>query len=243
MTFRRRYSAPPAPLAVLLAILAAGCAANLPLPDPSVTGGTVAASSTGQQRVHFHYVDPAARSVHLAGSFNNWSATADPLTGPDAQGRWSIEKPLGNGEHQYKFVVNGTEWKADPTCERSADDGYGGKNSVIAVGASAPAAPARAEGTAAGRAPRRTDAGWEFAFSAAGAQSVHVAGSFNSWSTTATPMTDADGDAVWTVTIPLPSGEHQYKLVVNGTEWKPDPANPETADDGYGGKNSVVRVP
>lgn len=72
-------------------------------------------------------------------------------------------------------------------------------------------------------------------------RSVHLAGTFNGWSTSATPMTDEDGDGVWEVAVPLPPGEHQYKFVVNGSDWRPDPANPRTAPDGYGGVNSVVR--
>ena len=55
-------------------------------------------------------------------------------------------------------------------------------------------------------------------------------------------MTDPDGDGVYTVTIPLAPGRYQYKFVVDG-QWFQDPNNPEEADDGYGGHNSVVDVP
>ncbi len=46
---------------------------------------------------------------------------------------WFIVKPLDAGSYQYKFVVNGTEWKTDPSNSESADDGYGGKNSLLVV--------------------------------------------------------------------------------------------------------------
>lgn len=72
--------------------------------------------------------------------------------------------------------------------------------------------------------------------------SVSVAGSFNDWSVTAWPMTRDAGSGLWTLTRELEDGEHQYKLVVDGSEWITDPRNPDTAPDGFGGSNSVLRV-
>ncbi len=44
-----------------------------------------------------------------------------------------------------------------------------------------------------------------------------VSGSFNGWSGNANPMTDADGDGIWEVTLQLPSGPHEYKIQLD--EW------------------------
>jgi hypothetical protein len=76
-----------------------------------------------------------------------------------------------------------------------------------------------------------------FSYRAPYAGSVALAGDFNGWSTTANPMTK-DADGVWTLTVSLGPGEHQYKFVVDG-QWIADPGNPVTAGD-YG--NSVVKV-
>ncbi|MCB9596506.1 MAG: DUF1592 domain-containing protein [Sandaracinaceae bacterium] len=70
--------------------------------------------------------------------------------------------------------------------------------------------------------------------------SVHVAGSFNGWDAAAWPMTRTG--AQWTLTRALPVGVHEYKLVLDGGEWIPDPANPDRADDGFGGFNSRLDV-
>lgn len=70
--------------------------------------------------------------------------------------------------------------------------------------------------------------------------SVHVAGSFNGWDATAWPMRDEGG--VWTLTRVIPEGVHQYKLVLDGSEWIADPSARETEPDGFGGANSVLTV-
>lgn len=75
-------------------------------------------------------------------------------------------------------------------------------------------------------------------------KSVHVAGDFNGWSNTATPMSDNNGDGVFRASVQLPEGVQLYKFVVNGDQWIPDPkSDPELAvADNFGGKNSGVFV-
>ena len=55
-------------------------------------------------------------------------------------------------------------------------------------------------------------------------------------------MKDEDGDGIWTRTEKLPTGRYQYKFVVDQTNWKEDPNNPNRTNDGYGGNNSVLDV-
>ncbi len=89
-----------------------------------------------------------------------------------------------------------------------------------------------------------------------GADQVFLAGSFNDWSPSETPMV-ADGDT-WTVSVDLTPGPHTYKFVeadyTAGTEaWSCDPEGQYTqCDEGYtwdptcplggGGCNSLVVV-
>jgi glycosidase len=70
-------------------------------------------------------------------------------------------------------------------------------------------------------------------------RSVNLAGQFNGWSATATPMR-LNGDS-WTVTLPLTPGVYQYKFVLNGGDWIVDPSAP-SMDDGNGNRNSVLTV-
>lgn len=73
------------------------------------------------------------------------------------------------------------------------------------------------------------------------ASHVALAGTFNRWDAAATPLVRVGKDGMWTVTLALPSGQHQYGFLVDGRNWVPDPAAP-TVDDGFGRRNSVVSV-
>jgi len=70
-------------------------------------------------------------------------------------------------------------------------------------------------------------------------QKVVLAGTFNGWSTDATPMKLEGGKYV--ITLLLPVGEYQYKFVADGN-WITDRKAEKFHPDGYGGQNSVVVV-
>lgn len=84
--------------------------------------------------VRFTLVAPGAVRVTLIGDFNNWSASATPLSpSPVAGGQvWSVSVPLAAGRHQYAFVVDGSRWTVDPQAPAVVDD-YGTANSVITI--------------------------------------------------------------------------------------------------------------
>jgi hypothetical protein len=91
-----------------IAIAAVAIAAGLLVAGPALAG--VSKVSGG---IEFTYEDPSAGSVSLAGDFNNWNMNAEPLTQGD-DGVWRVVVDLGPGTYEYKFVVNGSEWIADP---------------------------------------------------------------------------------------------------------------------------------
>jgi 1,4-alpha-glucan branching enzyme len=80
-----------------------------------------------------------------------------------------------------------------------------------------------------------------FILVAPNARQVALAGTFNRWDPASAPLVRAGSDGLWTVTVALPVGQHQYAFVVDGRRWVPDPAAP-AVDDGFGRKNSVVSV-
>ncbi|HKI82936.1 MAG TPA: isoamylase early set domain-containing protein [Candidatus Krumholzibacteria bacterium] len=85
----------------------------------------------------------------------------------------------------------------------------------------------------------QVDGGILFEYTDASANSVALAGDFNEWNTTATPMEDPDGDGTWSVVVKLKPGSYGYKFVINGGTWVTDPGNPRTGGD-YG--NSLIDI-
>ena len=81
--------------------------------------------------VEFSLNMPQARSVTVAGSFNNWSPARMPLQKTD-QGVWRTTASLAAGRYEYRFVVDG-EWLADPAAKECAPNPYGGQNSIKVV--------------------------------------------------------------------------------------------------------------
>lgn len=82
-------------------------------------------------RIVFLLHDDRAKSVGLAGDFNQWVAT--PLTqGADKLWRAEIEAPAA-GRYEYKLVVDGHRWIEDPSNGFKTSDNFGGLNSVLVI--------------------------------------------------------------------------------------------------------------
>ncbi len=103
-----------------------------------------------------------------------------------------------------------------------------------------PAAPEPGPGTQA-RGGTHDSVFVRFVLYAPGARRVAVAGTFNQWDRSAAPLVPAGTSGVWTTTLALPVGQHQYAFVVDGARWVVDPGAP-AVDDGFGRRNSVVAV-
>jgi hypothetical protein len=81
----------------------------------------------------------------------------------------------------------------------------------------------------------------QFVLVAPRAASVALVGDFNDWDPSSTPLHPA-ATGVWSVNVPLQPGQHQYAFVVDGKDWRPDPAAPKAVTDDFGSPNSVITV-
>ena len=79
----------------------------------------------------------------------------------------------------------------------------------------------------------------QFRLDAPNAMDVRLAGSFTNWQPTYQLHEASPG--VWTITVPLSAGVHDYVFVVNGQRWIPDPYS-QHVDDGFGGVNSRIAL-
>jgi 1,4-alpha-glucan branching enzyme len=70
--------------------------------------------------------------VAVAGDFNQWSASGQPLV-RDSGGRWTVSMKLAPGTCHYRFVVDGDRWVEDPLNTERAPNDYGTFNSIRLV--------------------------------------------------------------------------------------------------------------
>jgi hypothetical protein len=82
----------------------------------------------------------------------------------------------------------------------------------------------------------------EFVLAAPGASQVMLVGDFNGWSPGATPLRASERRGIWSVTVPLAPGRHEYAFLVDGKHWLPDPRAPRAPGDDFGAPNSVLTV-
>ena len=90
------------------------------------------AGPRASKRIHFECTAPAAESVAIAGTFNEWQPNATPMIAL-GQGRWAKDLTLPPGDYEYCLVVDG-QWTPDPQARETAPNPYGGLNSVRRVG-------------------------------------------------------------------------------------------------------------
>jgi hypothetical protein len=82
----------------------------------------------------------------------------------------------------------------------------------------------------------------EFVLLAPQASQVMLVGDFNGWSPGATPLRTSERGGIWSVTVPLTPGRHEYAFLVDGKQWLPDPGAPRAPADDFGVPNSVLTV-
>lgn len=145
-----------------------------------------------------------ARSVTLAGNFNNWNPVGLNMTKTDDG--WILPAYLRDGTYTYKFVVD-HQWYTDPANPVERNDGRGNINSVLSIGN-------------------------PYLFKLEGytdARRVFLAGSFNGWNGEELLMDKTLTG--WQLPYILPGGNHEYKFIVDG-KWITDPVNPFSTGSG-----------
>ncbi len=155
-----------------------------------------------------------AKVVVLAGTFNGWDEHTT-LMQKTTDG-WELKADLPPGRYEYKFIVDG-EWMHDPANKENVRNEHNTLNSVLNI-----TSPVTI-----------TLKGFP------NANKVILTGSFVDWNENKIKMTLING--VWTSTLQLVAGKHQYKFIVDG-KWYTDPANPIVEDDGKGNLNSILFV-
>ncbi len=215
------------------------CAACTTLPDPEMVQVTIRVDMSQQT------VDP--NGVHIVGTFQNWT-----LPGP-------VMSPAGNGVYEhimevtagstidYKFLNGITFDVAESVpAECGVDDGFGGINRRLELSGlnDTTAATVCFSSCVACVLPETVMVTLHVDMSqqTVGANGVHIAGPFNDWSASATPMTDDNTDGVYTATVEVDANAQVFYKFINGNSWGNEEVLPAecSLSDGQGNFNRVI---
>ncbi len=190
----------------------------------------------------------SADGVHLAGDLQGWDPAATPMTDADGDGIFEVtlEAEVGSAI-QFRFL-NGNDWPFSETvpAECGVDDGFGSFNHPFLVGEIENIYGPICFGSCTDCEPiiEPTTVNVTFSVNMANetvsADGVHVVGSFQGWTPGATPMTDADGDGIYTYTATIEANTDVAYKFLNGNIWgTPEEVVPAECgiDNGFGGYN------
>jgi hypothetical protein len=117
--------------AVLLIVAVTFFGGTPQIPDRTMPANALASKALSTYiPVHFEISITNARQVALVGDFNSWDKEKNILTKTEPT-TWAIDLPLPKGSYQYLFLIDGKEWRNDPTGATNIPDGFGGYNSVM----------------------------------------------------------------------------------------------------------------
>ena len=80
-----------------------------------------------------------------------------------------------------------------------------------------------------------------FVFADSSARTVSLVGDFNGWARDKTPLHATARAGVWSVSVPLEPGRHEYAFIVNGKRWVADPLSPANRDE-FGTESSILML-
>lgn len=209
-------------------------------------------------------------TVSVAGSFqndagfgNDWTPGTTTLTDANTDSIYTttiqVEVTAGNNySFQYKYL-NGNTWGTEETVPSACgiNDNNGGYNRSANITSDTVLNVVCFSGCTNCNTPLPTNDTVDVTFrvnmksaQSISALGVHVAGSFqglagfgSDWNPASTPLTDANTDSIYTITVRIPTGTYQYKFINGNTfnEVENVPNNCGIAD-GFGGFNRSTTI-
>ena len=74
-----------------------------------------------------------ATKVQLLGDFNNWDETVEPMTALKSNDFTATLELEAGKEYQFRYLINGAEWKNEPQADAFVTNSFGGENSVVST--------------------------------------------------------------------------------------------------------------
>ncbi len=169
----------------------------------------------------------APQGVHVAGEFQGWNPGANRLFDEDGDGIYTAlitfnPAVLDNGNIVFKYI-NGNDWPFPN--ENVSDECGAGGNRVIALTEANTVLPAFCFGQCGPCvAPVSVAVRVDMSNETVSGDGVHVAGEFQGWNPSGTPMTEVE-DGIYEVILDLSPGTYEFKFI-NGNDWGQDESVP-----------------
>ena len=162
----------------------------------------------------------APTGVFMGANWDGWTGGLQ-MTDPDGDGVYTYTAALTPGQYLFKYI-NGSNWSGpepiDSTSGSCTVTGGGNTNRRIVVGGSNMTVPLTCFGSCS-ECPPQYDVTFNVDMSqqTVAPTGVFIGAGFESWEGKV-QMTDPDGDDIYSATVPLLSGNYQFKFI-NGANW------------------------
>jgi hypothetical protein len=194
----------------------------------TVSSGNPSYNVTFQVNMNEQTISP--NGVRIAGSFQGWNPSSTVMTDDNNDGIYTYTASLEQGSSiEYKFI-NGNDW---PQSENVPGSCSTGGNRTYVVGSSDATIGSVCFGSCVNCAGlQNVTFQVNMATQSVSPNGVHLAGNFQGWNPSATPMSDPDADGIYTVTLQINGFSNlQYKFV-NGNAWGSDESVPSACASG-----------
>jgi hypothetical protein len=174
--------------------------------------------------VDMNQVTQAFTTPEVNGLWNSWCGNCNPLTDANGDGIWTTTLPLPVGSTQeYKFSADNWTIQEQNNPAASCTNGNAtNTNRVLVIPATDTVlnVVCWSQCTACDvDVTLKVNMAWEKANNAISANGVHVVGDFQGWSPSTTPMTDANNDGIYEVTVTVPANSSIKYKFINGNTW------------------------
>jgi 1,4-alpha-glucan branching enzyme len=197
-----------------------GCtdeAANNYNPDATTDDGSCLYNVTFH--VNMSEVTETYSTPNLNGTFNNWCGACAPMSDEDGDGIWSITIELAQGNYEYKFSADGWTIQEELTPGSACTVSNNGfTNRALSVeGAQELPVVCWASCNDCGFVVSTFNVTFRVDMSQVtqAFTTPEVNGTFNNWCGGCAPMSDADGDNIWELVIPLEAGNYEFKYAAD----------------------------
>jgi 1,4-alpha-glucan branching enzyme len=159
--------------------------------------------------------------AYVNGTFNGWCGDCNPMTDANADGIWEVTLPISAGTIEFKYTVDGWTGQENLASGGSCTQTTGAyTNRTLTVGTTDITMPVTCYGSCSSCATPSGPYNVTFKVDMNNVTdpftTPYVNGTFNGWCGSCAPMTDANSDGIWELTVSVPNGAQEYKFTYDG---------------------------